>query len=127
MIEEKKKRPMTSRNLALKAAHLAEDMKAHDVIVIDLRKVSNIADFFVICSGDSDTHVRSIATNVEKKLLELEIRPYQKEGIKWGIWALIDYSSVIVHIMDQENRQYYQLERIWGDSDVIYSGVKEEA
>jgi len=117
---------MTSRNLALKAAHLAEDLKAHEVIVLDLRKVSNVADFFVVCTGDTDTHVRAIATNVVKKLGEQDVRPYQKEGLEWGIWALLDYSSVIVHVMDRENRQYYQIERIWGDADVIYTGEPEE-
>jgi ribosome-associated protein len=126
MTVEKNKRPMTSRNLALKAAHLAEDMKAHEVIVLDLRKVSNVADFFVVCTGDTDTHVRAIATNVVKKLGEQDVRPYQKEGLEWGIWALLDYSSVIVHVMDRENRQYYQIERIWGDADVIYTGEPEE-
>ena len=104
----------------MKIAKLAEDKKAHDVIVLDLRNLTNITDYFVICSGDSDTQTSAIADHIIKELKELKEKYYHYEGYESGSWVLIDYTNVVAHVFEEKTRQYYELERLWGDAEIVY-------
>ena len=99
--------------LAESIAAAALDRKASDLAIIDLRDVSSVTDFFVICTGRSDVHVRAICDRVEEKLAEENERPVAREGISHARWALLDYGDVVVHVFQPEARRFYDLERLW--------------
>ena len=94
----------------------ALDRRANDVVVLDLRGLSSVADFFVICSGNSDTHVEGIAGIIEEKLDEHGAKLWHREGGRRASWLLLDYIDVIIHIFTEEAREFYGLERLWGDA-----------
>ena len=97
-------------------AEAAVDRKANDVVVLDLRGLSSVADFFVICSGNSSTHVAGIADIIEEKLDERSVKLWHREGGRKASWILLDYIDVIVHVFTEEAREFYGLERLWGDA-----------
>ncbi len=99
-----------------KAADLAGDRKARDILVMDLRGISNATDYFLIASGTSDMHVRSVAEHIIEKLKESGVRPNHVEGLKGGRWVLIDYVDFVVHVFHPDARAFYQLENLWGDA-----------
>ena len=103
-----------------KFAHLIADKifnkKGDDVVLIDLRKVTTFADYFLICSADSDVQVRAIADEVEKSLKDEGIKCWHKEGYTALKWVLLDYVDVVVHIFQKESRLFYNLEKLWGDA-----------
>lgn len=102
---------------ALYAGRCCLGKKAEDVHVLDLRKVSDLADFFVVCEGFTDIHVRSVAQfvidEVEKRY---DNKPNHVEGMENGRWVLLDYFDYVVHVFQPEARRFYQLERLWGDA-----------
>ncbi len=97
-------------------AEAALDRRANNVVVLNLSGLSSVTDFFVICSGNSDTHVEGIANNIEEQLNENGAKPWHREGGKRASWILLDYIDVIVHIFTEEAREFYGLERLWGDA-----------
>ena len=99
-----------------RAVDLLFDRKANDVVLMDLRTVSTATDFFVIASGTSDTHVGAIADHVVDELKKAGSRPLNVEGERGGRWILIDYFSFVVHVFHPAARDFYQLERLWGDA-----------
>lgn len=99
------------RDLAVGALR---DVKGLDLVVIDARQASSITDFIVVASGTSDRHVRSLAGNVQKVAKEAGARPLGVEGEQAGEWVLVDLGDVIVHVMLQRARAFYQLEKLWG-------------
>ncbi len=109
---------MNSKDLALELAELALSKKAENIKVLDLRKLTTIADFFVICTGGSDTHVKAIADTVIEGSKEIDERPWHKEGTAHKSWVLLDYVDVVVHVFLNETRQFYSLEKLWGDAEV---------
>ena len=104
---------------AQRAAHLCLDLKAQDVLLLNLKPVSDMTDFFVIGSGTSDTHVRSVAQRVMDELREEGIRPAHVEGLEQGRWVLLDYVDFVVHLFHPTLRQFYQLERLWADAEPV--------
>ena len=98
------------------AAHAAWEVKAHDLIIVDLRGISGIADHFLICSAESDRHVRAIADHIGECLEKVHVRLHHREGYSEARWILLDYHDLIIHIFDGEARRYYDLERLWGDA-----------
>ena len=90
--------------------------KATDVAVLDLRKLSDATDFFVVASGSSDTHVRSLAEHVIEGLEKAGRRPHHVEGLAQGRWVLLDFVDVVVHVFHPTLREFYQLERLWGEA-----------
>ena len=92
------------------------DRKAQDIVVLDLRGLSNAADFFVIASGTSDTHVRAVAEHVTEALELAGVRVHHAEGLTQGRWALLDFVDIVVHVFHPSQRDFYQLERLWGDA-----------
>jgi ribosome-associated protein len=99
-----------------RAVELAGDRKARDLVVMDLRGISSATDYFLIASGTSDTHVKSIADNVIEELKKDGVRPSHVEGLRGGRWVLIDYIDFVVHVFHPAAREFYQLERLWGDA-----------
>lgn len=97
----------------------AEEKKARDVTVLDIHKVSVMADFFVICTGRSSIHTRAIADEVEDRLKKAGHPSPRKEGLREGSWILMDCGDVIIHIFQEEERRFYNLERLWGDAPVV--------
>ncbi len=90
------------------------EKKAYDLILMEVREVTSIADYFIICSGRSDRQVQSIAQGIEENLGAMEMPPLSVEGISRGQWVLMDFSDVIVHIFYQPVREFYDLEGLWG-------------
>ena len=110
--------------LRLVTAALA-DRKAIDPIVLDLRGLTAAADYFVIVSGTSDTHVRGMAEHLMAALAPRGVEPHHVEGLTQGRWVLLDYVDFVVHIFHPELREFYQLERLWGDAPVLAVGSSE--
>ncbi len=92
------------------------DRKALDLVILEVKNLSSFADYFVICSGNSDRQVQAIASHVEEKLGEEKIHPLGVEGKREGRWVLLDYGDVIVHIFFQPVREFYDLERLWSEA-----------
>ena len=101
------------------AAALCLDLKANDVVILDLEGVSDMTDCFVIASGSSDTHVRAIAEHVAEEMKKRGIAPHHVEGLNQGRWALVDFVDFVVHVFHPTLRSFYQLERLWGDAAVV--------
>ena len=99
-----------------RAAELALERKAHDVVVLDLRGISTATDYFVIASGRSDVQVKAIADHVVDELKQESVRPEHVEGMRGARWVLIDYVDFVVHVFHPEARAFYQLETLWGDA-----------
>ena len=110
-------------NQALEMARIAyqalDEKKGEDIRVIDISGISVIGDYFVITNGTSDSQVRALVENVEEKMHKAGYAAKETEGHRSGAWVLIDFGDVIVHIFDRENRQFYNLERIWNDGKRI--------
>jgi len=104
---------------AQRAAALCLDMKANDVMVLDLRKVTDMTDCFVIASGTSDTHVRSVGEHIIAELKKEGIQLHHVEGLEQGRWVLLDYVDFVVHLFHPTLRSFYQLERLWSDAEAI--------
>jgi ribosome-associated protein len=108
---------MDSKKLALLCRKFADDKKAEDAVVLDMRKLSSVADFFVIVSATSEPHMRAIADEiVDKVKAETTVRPRAVDGTLRASWMVIDYADVIVHIMRADARSRYDLEALWGDA-----------
>jgi ribosome-associated protein len=107
---------------AQRAAHLCLDLKAQNVLLLNLKPVSDMTDFFVIGSGTSDTHVRSVAQHVVDELRKEGVRPAHVEGLEQGRWVLLDYVDFVVHLFHPTLRQFYQLERLWADAEPVALG-----
>lgn len=109
-----------TRALALAAASAASSKKAERTVILDVSKQLVITDFFVICSGNSDRQVRTIADEVERQLHDdHRTKPYRREGEREGRWVLLDYVDFVVHVFQKEDREYYDLERLWSDAEVV--------
>ena len=96
-----------------------EDKKAEEIVTLDLKKNNGIADYFVICSGNSERHVHAIAENVADSLIKEKVRYRHFEGKQNSQWVLLDYVDVIVHVFHHETRKFYNLERLWGDAKIV--------
>jgi len=107
---------LPSRDLAEAVAALALDRKAADVVILDLREISSVTDYFVLCTGRSDVHVRAIVERIETGLTDMGERPLAREGVAHGSWALLDYGDVVAHVFQPETRAFYDLERLWGQA-----------
>ncbi|WP_286756671.1 ribosome silencing factor [Roseivirga sp. UBA838] len=110
---------MNSEELSKVVVKGMEEKKAEDIVIMDLRKVKGaICDFFVICSGNSDTQIEAIAKSVEEEVEKTKERAWRKEGFTNREWILIDYVNVVAHIFRKDRRSYYGLEELWGDAAI---------
>lgn len=109
---------MDSFEIAKIAVKAADSKKGHDIQVIGIRDLSVLADYFVLVTGDSGTQVKALADEIEFKLGEAGEEPHHIEGKQSG-WICLDFSTVVIHVFHKEQRQYFQLEHLWGDGDLI--------
>ncbi len=108
-----------SRDLALRIAEIISDTPASDTLVLDIRQISPVADYFVICSGENERQLRAIAREVLEKMREAGVRPDRTEGTPAAGWMLLDYGEVIVHVMDVGQRAFYRLEELWSEAPTL--------
>ena len=104
---------------ALLAVEAADGKKAYDLLILDLRGLTSIADYFVICSAGSTTQVDAIADGIGHALAQEGLRSSHIEGQPLSTWVLMDYGDVVVHIFDEHTRTYYSLDRLWGDAPCV--------
>lgn len=98
---------------------MAEDKKGSNIVLLDIREVSTIADYFVICSGNSERQVKAIAKEIEDELIKHEVGPRHREGLDLGQWVLIDFGDVIVHLFTTAQRDYYRLDKLWSTARTV--------
>lgn len=111
---------LESDALVGKISKILEDKKAKDIKTIDIRDITILADYFIVCSGTSTTHIKALSDEVEAKLEEEDIHlSVNREGYDTARWILMDYGSVIVHIFHEEDREFYNLERLWVDGKTV--------
>lgn len=110
---------MDARELALAAARAAAGKQAEDIVILDVGSVIAITDYFVLCTGTSQRQVKTIVEGIGQQLRSLEERPVRREGESEGRWVLLDYVAVVVHVFAQEERDFYDLERLWRDAPVV--------
>jgi ribosome-associated protein len=103
-----------------KIVEILDSKKAKDINVISIESISILSDYFVICNGTSSTHIKTLADELEEKMEELGLRCIHKEGYNSARWILLDYGEVIVHIFHEEDRGFYNLERLWSDGVLSY-------
>ncbi len=109
---------MNSKQLAEIITNHIFNKKGYDVKILDLQKLTTMSDYFVICSADSDTQVKAIADEVTKGLRDSGIRTWHTEGYRGLNWVLLDYVDVVVHVFKKESREFYNLEKLWGDAEI---------
>jgi len=107
---------LNSTDLAHRISDIIFTKKGFNVLAIDLRNLVSFTDYFVVCSADSDTQVKAIADEVDKVLSEDGIKCWHKEGLKALSWVLLDYVDVVVHVFKKDSREFYNLEKLWGDA-----------
>lgn len=111
---------MTSKEKCLTICQILSSKKAGNIVYIDVAQKTSLCDYFIVCSGRSNTQVKSLAENLEEKLQkEYGEIPRRREGVREGRWAVIDYADVIVHVFSDEERDFYNLERLWEDGTNI--------
>lgn len=120
---------LTSKQIATKITRFADDKKALEIVILDMRKLVNFCDFFVIATGTSDRHVKAIVEGIEEDLLNLGIKANLGKGSKnlsvfnpnpeHGSWMLLDLSDVVVHVFEPDAREFYGLEHLWQDAPVL--------
>src|SRR3974390_800517 len=118
---------MAAKKLALLCRELAEEKKAEDLVILDVRELSSVTDYFVIASGTSEPHLRAIVDEITDKLrAEHHVRPRAVDGTFQASWVVLDYFDVIIHVMRQDVRERYDLETLWGDAPRLRrrAGVK---
>ncbi len=108
-----------STQLAQLAAWSADDKKGKDVKILDIRSLTTVTDHFVVCSGTNVTHVRAIADYVEEQVSSHGLPLHHSEGYPNGRWILLDFVDIVVHVMHEEEREFYNLERLWGDAQEV--------
>jgi ribosome-associated protein len=119
---------MDSRKLALLCRELADNKKAEDIVILDVRELSSVTDYFVIASGTSEPHLRAIVDEITDCLREdYDLRPNAIDGTLRAAWMVLDYFDVIVHVMRADVRQRYDLETLWGDAPRVKSRKRAPA
>ena len=113
------KSPAPSHTLARLAIDAIVDKKGFDVTIIDVREVSGVADYFVLCTGEVDLQIKAIVEGIKERIKEAcQERPWHVEGAEHLQWVLMDYVDVVIHVFNPEKRAYYELERLWGDAPI---------
>ena len=110
---------LNSLEAAQLCAEAADNKKGFDILILDLRSLTYITDYFVICSASNTSQVRAISDGVEETLAKAGVHPSHVEGEAEASWVLVDYGDIVVHIFDEQTRIYYSLEKLWGDAPRI--------
>jgi len=117
---------LPQKKLVEKIVSSIDEVKGIDVDLLDLRKINNtVCRFFIICTGTSNTHVSAITSSIKKNISkELKEKPYSMEGLENQEWVLIDYVDVVVHVFQQNIREFYDIENLWGDAKISRNKIK---
>lgn len=110
---------MDAKELARFAAEVADDKRANDIVILEMKGISFMADYFVICHGNSEKQVQAIARGLKEGAAEKGITISRMEGFDQAKWVLVDLGDVIVHVFHKDERSYYQLEKLWGDAPLL--------
>jgi ribosome-associated protein len=110
---------MTSLQIARECARLADNKKGEDILILDVRDISSVSDFYVIVSGQSEPHLKAIRNEIEAKLKEQGVMSKRIDGFPRSQWIVMDYIDVVVHVFDRNLREFYGLERLWGDAKKV--------
>ena len=110
---------LPSREMAEIAVKALDGKKGKEIKLIRIDKITTLAEYFVICTGTSNTQINALCDEVEKQLTEAGEEPLHREGYRGGTWVLLDYGDFVIHVMHQESREYYRLERLWKDCPSI--------
>ena len=110
---------MTNKEIVEVVYNAVDDKKGININVLDVSKISSIADYFVIAGGNNPNQVQAMADNVREEMHKLEINPKHIEGFRGASWILMDYGDIVVHIFNEDDREFYDLERIWKDADIV--------
>lgn len=105
--------------LARRAVTVAEDKQAHDIVMLDLRGLTTIADYFVVCTAESERQLRAVANAIDEELVKSGSRQPRIEGSAETGWVLMDFSDIIVHVFSPEQREFYRLERLWKQAQPV--------
>lgn len=111
---------LNSLEAAQLSADAADNKKAFDILILDLRSLTYITDYFIICSASNSSQVGAIADGITQALAEAGVHPSHMEGEAEASWILMDYGDIVVHIFDQQTRIYYSLEKLWGDAPRVH-------
>lgn len=118
---------LTGEQIALTAARAADDKRGSGIVVLDLRDISLMTDYFVIVDASSEAQVRAITEGIQEALEAEGVAAYRREGWEDARWVLLDYGDAVVHIFRTEDREYYDLERLWGDAPRLILNETQEA
>ncbi len=110
---------MTSTELAKIMAKVAWEKKGDDILILDVRKLTDVTDYYILVTGESDLHVKAISDAVEDQLESQDIPPWHKEGFEKLNWVVLDYIEVVIHIFRPHARDFYSLEKLWGDARIL--------
>ncbi len=110
---------LPAKEAAVIAAKALDDKKAIDLMMLEVRGLTTLAEYMVICTGTSDTHLRALCDEVEKKMEEAGEKVWHREGYRGDTWIVMDFCGVIVHVFTEEQRKFYDLERLWGDAPMV--------
>jgi len=114
-----------ARTLAKKMINYSLLKKAKDVCLLNMSRLSSMADFFIICHGDSDVQVKAIVDSIMEGMESEGVKAWHREGYSYLNWVLLDYVDVVVHVFQKEARKFYGLERLWGDAEIEKFGTEE--
>ena len=119
---------MESREFADQITELIFNKKGYDVLIMDLRNLASFTDYFIICSADSEVQVKAVADEIDKDLRDKGIKCWHREGYLGLTWVLLDYVDVVVHIFKKDAREFYSLEKLWGDAptDKVQDTISEQ-
>ena len=116
--------PKGIQNDAQRISELMLEKKALDIIIIDVRKITTLTDFFVVCTSESEPQTRAITDHINQKMREEGVKYWHIEGYEYLDWVLLDYVNIVVHIFSRDSRDYYEFERLWADGTI--TKVKDE-
>jgi len=120
---------LESREFADQITEFIFNKKGYDVLIMDLRELASFADYFIICSADSEVQVKAVADEIDKSLRDQGIKCWHREGYLGLTWVLLDYVDVVVHIFKKDAREFYSLEKLWGDAptDKVQDSISEQS
>jgi len=120
---------LESREFADQISELIFNKKGYDVLIMDLRNLASFTDYFIICSADSEAQVKAVADEIDKDLRDKGIKCWHREGYLGLTWVLLDYVDVVVHIFKKDAREFYSLEKLWGDAptDKVQDTIPEQS
>jgi ribosome-associated protein len=116
----KRKKELSTKQILEIISEAAEDKKANELKILGVSKSSNIIDYLIICSGDSDLQIRAIEKEIDKRLRSNKIKGFRWEGLVSSGWMILDLGNIVVHIMGEAERKYYNLEELWEKEAIIY-------